>query len=261
MLHTTEKQRTYIKDKIGNLERNEKLWNFLVGNILEEAENRQKYVREFTDDSVNCNDEFEVWFEGEPISPRKGERGKTEANTKLDLALGAVSNRGNKDSGIRYDKKTDISWVCFVEAKYTSEVSTGITHDDTKNQITRVIENLLCFQANRNYPDKLFFTMLTPRKYVNINGKEKNYQTILRRYRSEDNILEDIKESKIPRRNGSKWGYPNIQKRIELLDINWISYEEILERYYPDIEGLDLIELEEGDEYHRFLKSEMERFL
>ncbi len=263
MLKTTEKQRKEIKRKIkdGNLERKEKLWNFLVGNILAEAENRQKYVRKFTDSSLRVSDECEVWFEAEPKSPRKGRRGNTEGNTKLDLAFGALSNRENKDCGIKYNKSTDISWVCFVEAKYTSEASPGIAHDETKNQITRVIENLLCFQTKRDYPDELYFTMLTPRKYANIDGVEKNYQNIMRRYRSEKNIIEDIKESKIPRRNESRWGYPDIEKRIELLDINWISYEEILESYYPDIEGLDLIELKEEDEYHRFLRSEIEKFI
>jgi hypothetical protein len=41
------------------------------------------------------------------------------------------------------------SWVCFVAAKCLSDSSGDVTDDPLRNQLTRVIENALMFQASR----------------------------------------------------------------------------------------------------------------
>ncbi len=257
MIKTTDEQWIELKTKLqkGNVRENEKLWNFMIASILDEAKDRSRYVSRFTDDSVT-DDGFDIWFESKPLPPRKG-----EGNTALDFSFGDIKRRGKTKSGIEYDESED-SWVCFVEGKLFSDCSTRVRKDPLRNQLIRIIENLLCFQSKGEFPDKLYFTLLTP-KLFKQNKRSKLYCYKMQEYWDEEsdtvrrnNILRDIGLCRNERRDQPGWGYPDIEGRLDRLRIRWVTYDEILEEEY-ELEGLDLTDLD--DEELEMFKDELER--
>ncbi len=246
MIETTDEQLDELKTKLqeGNVRENEKLWNFLIASILDDAKDRSSYVSRFTDDSV-IDDGSDIWFESKPLPPRKG-----EGNTVLDFSFGDIKGRGKTKSGIEYDERED-SWVCFVEGKLFSDCSTRVRKDPLRNQLIRIIENLLCFQSKGEFPDELYFTLLTPRLFKE-NRRSKLYCYKMLEYWDEEsdavrkeNILRDIGLCRNERRDQPSWRYPDIEGRLDRLKIRWVTYEEILEEEYG-LEGLDVTDL--GDE-------------
>lgn len=244
MIHTTNNQKAEIRKVIesNKFYRNEKVWNFLIADILSNSMNRNYYIKLFCNNSIKIESKIDIWYEAEPISPRKGKRGNSEGNTKLDLAFGNIKRRGKTDAGIEYNSKEKSSWLCFVEAKLFSDCSTLVSYDPLRNQIIRVIENLLCFQGGREFPQNLFFTLLTPRLFRD-NPKSRFYGYKIDEYEDPKNIIKDIGLSPIPERRQRNWCYPDhLKDRTKLLKITWITYEEIFEKEY-DIIKLDLTNL------------------
>lgn len=250
MIQTTKEQKRKIIKAIesDNIYGNEVVWNFLIAHILSNPSSQKKYFQIFCDDSIPITSNYDIWFESQPVSPRKDRQGHTEKNTHLDIAFGSITSRprlGSKQpskSGIQYDNQNDDGWVCFVEGKYDSELSKQTKHDSSKNQLTRVIENALCFQGNGCFPKKLFVALLTPKAY--LNDCKKNYYKKIKEYEKPENILKDVESSQIQRRSSQKdWMYPtNINERLKLLKINWLSYEDIIEKEY-NLAKLDLADL------------------
>ena len=218
-----------------------------MANILSNSLNRNHYIELFCNKEIGIDSDLDVWYESKPIPPRKGESGKSEGNTKLDLAFGNIRLRKNTQSGIEYDPERKGSWVCFVEGKLLSDSSTRVSYDLLRNQIIRVIENLLCFQKDGKFPQDLFFTLLTPRLFRE-NPESKLYGYKMGEYKNPKNIMDDIKLSSILERYQEGWNYPgDLEDRIKLLKINWVTYEEIFEKEYG-ITGLDLTTLEKEPE-------------
>lgn len=241
MIRTTDAQKAEIQKAIksNRFYRNEKVWNFLVTDILSNSLNRNHHIELFCNNKIKIEFDLDIWYEAEPISPRKGKSGNSEGNTKLDLAFGNIRLRENTQSGIEYDPKKKGSWVCFVESKFFSDCSTAVYYNPLRNQIIRVIENLLCFQGGGKFPKNLFFTLLTPRLFRD-NPKSRLYSYKIDEYKDFKNIIDDIKLSAIPERHKKNWCYPDhLEDRIKLLKITWITYEEIFEKEYDIIE-LDL---------------------
>lgn len=238
MIKTTPEQWEELKTALseGNVKKNEKLWNFLIGSILTHSEDREKFVRKFTDDLVSIGDEFDVWYESQPIPPRE-----RTGNTHFDLSFGGIKGRSGTASGIEYDLDGE-SWVCFVEGKLFSDCSTRVRYDPLRNQLVRIIENLLCFQKEGEFPDRLYFTLLTPRLFrENKNSKLYGYK--MHEYRDEEKILEDIRSCRLEKRSREYWEYPEIEERLKRLELGWITYEEILEEEYG-LQGLDVTDFD-----------------
>lgn len=241
MIRTTNNQKAEIQKiiKSNKFYRNEKVWNLLMADILSNSMNRNYYMRLFCNNRIIIESEIDIWYEAEPISPRKGVPGNSEGNTKLDLAFGNIKLRKNTQSGIEYDYEKKGSWVCFVEAKLFSDCSAVVSYDPLRNQIIRVIDNLLCFQRDGNFPQNLFFTLLTPRLFRD-NPKSRFYGYKIDEYKDPKNIIKDISLSPISKRCQRNWCYPDrLEDRIKLLKTAWITYEEIFEKEY-DIFKLDL---------------------
>lgn len=198
MIRITDAQKAEIRKAIesNKFYRNEKVWNFLVADILSNIMNRNHYLELFCNKDIRIDSNLDIWFESEPLSPRKGKSGNSEGNTKLDLAFGNIKNRANTKSGIEYDPEKKGSWVCFVESKLLSDCSTKVSYDPLRNQIIRVIENLLCFQKDGKFPQNLFFTLLTPRLFRE-NPKSRLYGYKVNEYKNPKNIMDDIKMSSI----------------------------------------------------------------
>ena len=88
---------------------------------------------------------------------------------------------------------------------------------------------------------------MTPRLYRD-KTTEKLYGSLINRYKNPKHIRDDIKKSQIPERRQKNWCYPeDLEDRIKMLKITWITYEEIFEKEY-EIMGLDLTTIEKEPE-------------
>jgi len=243
---TTSKQRAKLAKAIAepNAPWNEVVWSYLLASVLAMSQHRREHLGLLCGEEVMPPEPFEPWFEAQPMPPRGGCRGRSERNSKIDLAFGDIMRRGNPDgSGIAYAKRPG-SWVCFVEAKFLSDCSTTVTHDPLRNQLARVIESLLCFQdTNGNYPERLYFTLLTPRHFLKPENKHSRlYGYKMDEYADQAALLGDIERCLIPERNRAEWGYPDLKQRLLSLRRNWVAYEDIFDQE-PDLAGLDLVEI------------------
>ncbi|MFO7650173.1 MAG: hypothetical protein R6X13_02370 [bacterium] len=150
MTYTTGEQKAEIRRKIeaGSFWNDEKVWTWLVATSLSDSPRRAEYF------DVLCGErtKFDTWFESQPLPPRRGSARNTEGNSQLDLAFGAIRRRRGTATGIEYDPSVKPSLVCFIEAKLFSDCSSDVSYDPLRNQITRVIDNLLCFQAAGSFP-------------------------------------------------------------------------------------------------------------
>jgi hypothetical protein len=243
MIETTTEQINKIVAAIKSkkIYGNEAVWNFLITSILSNSSLQKDYFQLFCDVSIPMTSNYDIWFESEPLSPRTKKRGYSEGNTKLDIAFGSIQKRPKTACGIKYNQHNKDSWVCFIEGKFFSDSSGEITHDSSKNQITRVIENLLCFQGEDMLPKKIYFALLTPKKY--LNNLDRDYCRKFEEYKNHENILRDIESSRIPKRMNKDWKYPdNLEERVKLLTINWLTYEMIIEKEF-NIPELNVINL------------------
>jgi hypothetical protein len=212
----------------------EPLWSFLVAALVAEAPDR--YIPLFCGRSLRLPPGGRVVCEAEPIGPRVGAR---EGNTVLDIAFGHVGGRAlpsvsnaerrNLLAGITYAPRSADAWVCFVEAKYLSDCSTRTRHDPCRNQLTRVIENLLCFQGDGEMPSRLHFALLTPALFKK-RSKSRLYGYKMADYVERRAILEDISNCEFAPRTAAGFTYPDLSARISTLaPPQWVTFEEVLE--------------------------------
>jgi hypothetical protein len=240
VIRTTRAQFSEIRTSIqkSNIYRNEKIWTFLIASLFDKASDQSKIIQLLCGDPLQAEKHLDVWFEAQPLPPRKGYQGYSEGNTKLDLAFGHILPRGKTAAGIKYGPHEPGSWVCFVEAKCLSDCSTTVSYDPLRNQLARVIENLLCFQDNGKFPERIFFTLLTPRIFKE-NPNSRLYGYKMQEYEDKEKILEDIERCSIEKRDGGGFVYPDMRQRLAQLRLNWVSYEDLLEPEYG--EGLDIV--------------------
>ena len=207
----------------------------------------EKFLGENIFQNSNIN-KSALWFEAEPISPRKGESGNTEGNTKLDLAFGGINKRDGKVGGIEFDPNNDFSWVCFVEAKFLSDCSTNVSYDPFRNQLARIIENLVTFQNtedNSKYPNPTYFTLLTPRVFKE-RPFSKLYGYKFFEYHDRQRLQHEFDLCTLNKRNEDRWEYPEgIENRLSILKLNWVTFEEILEAELG-LSHLNLIKIDDS---------------
>jgi hypothetical protein len=206
MIRTTSAQHAEMYRAIAapNAYRNEKVWTYLVAHLLADTSHQVDLLKLFCGDAVRVTDPVDIWFEAQPLPPRRGVAGNSEGNTKVDLAFGHVQQRGSTGAGIAYGPHAPDSWVCFVEAKCLADCSTDVSYDPLRNQLTRVIENLLCFQGNRQFPASLIFTLVTPQLFkTNPNARLYGYK--MREYEDSGALSRDIEACRIAKREDSSY--------------------------------------------------------
>lgn len=167
-----------------------------------------------------------LWFEALPMPPRQHER-----NTNLDLAAGFIRKRDETSAGIEYDPHDD-AWVCFAEAKWYSDIDTKVSNHPERNQLARVIENALHVQGDRQFPDRVHVTLITPRRF-----RDRAFGTRLYRYKYEEytqspkTLLRefDLADETLPLRLGDGRVHPDMRARIESLRMHWTTSEELVE--------------------------------
>jgi hypothetical protein len=245
MIRTTKEQLAEIREALRSPKRllNEKVWTFLVASILDTAEDQAPYVKVLCGEGASyAGRRFDPWFEAQPLSPRLGTpKVDHETNSKIDLAFGAVTRRGDYDSGIEFVPAWPDSWACFVEAKFLHDSASRTTNDPYRNQLERDIESLLCFQVNGQFPERLFFTLLTPRRFLD-KPRARLYGYRIKEYQRDSGLLvEDIKDFKTAGRTNYGQVYPEPEGRAGVLNITWATYEDVLELAFgqPKIDTLD----------------------
>ena len=130
-----------------------------------------------------------------------------------------------------------------------SEVALRLLHDrgerPLRNQITRVIENLLCFQAEGRHPERLHFSLLTPR-YLReaAHRRSRLYGYKFDEYKQDPTtILRDIALCKIPERAHERaWTYLSLEPHVGRLSLHWAAYEDFFDAE-PGLQGLELMEI------------------
>ncbi len=234
-VRTTDEQRNKLREALvlGNAARNEVVWTYLVADVVRrigDAAVAKLFGAKLTG-SV-------LWFEAQPLPPRD-----KEGNTCLDLAGGAIRRRPGTASGIELDPESGLKWVGFVEAKVRSDCSIDVAYDPTRNQLVRVIENLLTFQGTDRFPEALHFTLLTPTFFRD----RKHRRTRLYGYKFDEyaaeprRILDDLELSRLDRRAHAGWRYPaDIEQRLDRLQLHWATYEDVL-CLDPELADVDVI--------------------
>lgn len=176
---------------------------------------------------------YDLGVELQPLAPRK-----SEGNTHLDMALGAIATRDGTQSGIQY-KSSESSMVCFVEAKVLSDISTRVEHSPIRDQMTRVIENLLCFQTHDSgqsrYPEHLVFTLLTPRLFLE-NSHSRFYGFLFEEYVADlathqQKLRTVLDKYALGQASRIDWEYPNIEERLPKLSMRWVCYEDLFKKF------------------------------
>ncbi len=209
----------------------EQIWTFIMacGYAIAGKDGIAKLSHLMTGQDQVLNDDSKIRLEVLPFPPRM-----KEGNTHLDLALGALKKRDGKRSGIKFDQEAP-SWICFCEMKWFSDISHGVTNDIERNQLIRVIENAITFQANDQYPENVFVTLITPQKFQESNICSRLYHYKFKEYKSgvaprkgHDLMFKEIEQCQLqPRKT-----YPDkdiIQKRLTNLNLNWVSYETLFD--------------------------------
>jgi hypothetical protein len=213
---------------------NETLWTVLAADLVSRD---LTCLRQLVGE-VAAESSPDVWLEGRPLPPRKGSLGATEGSSRVDLSIGGITGRGSTDAGIAYDGIG--AWSCFVEAKLLSDCDTCVEHDPLRNQLTRVIESLLCFQsADGRLPAKLIFSLLTPRLFQEKGRRSRLFGYKMAEYEDRVAILHDIKLSALAPRSDVRWRYPALEERLSRLDLRWITFEDIFAGD-PTLGGIDV---------------------
>lgn len=223
---------------------NEVAWTYLIAKIAEYNPNVYAQLAGF-----NPQKNHNVFLEGQPLVPYIGDEG----NSHIDMALGALVLRGSTTSGIQFDCNNGEE-VCFVEAKYLSDLSVRTRHYPIRDQMDRILENLLCFQGNGKFPSKLVFTLLTPRIFKQTHGsrlyayKFKEYSEKLGM--EDSHLAERIKLKSSEKTRDKHWEYPEpLSARLNSLKLNWVTFEHLLEvglNGDQDIKRLDITKMNDA---------------
>jgi hypothetical protein len=213
--------------KAGNRFWNEQVWTLLLADALD-RDSTGGLVGKLCPGKVALPPDTLIWFESQPLSPRKGTARATEGNSRLDLAFGHIQGGGSTQAGIDYGPHASDSWVCFVEAKCLSDTSVAISADPLRNQLTRVIENLLCF-GRGDGPARLYFTLITPRRLLNEGKRSRLYGYKMEEYKRDHRlILQDIDLCKFDRRH--RHTHADLEQRLDRLELTWVDFASLLER-------------------------------
>lgn len=181
-----------------------------------------------------------IWLEALPMPPRN-----KEGNTNVDLAIGAIKDRppkevagldrAAKEGGIAYDPTLGSS-VTFCEMKWYSDISKSVTHDQHRNQLSRVIENAVTFQSDGRFVEKVTVTLVTPQIFKEIEPKSRLYHYKLEEYKNPEILLREWQNSfqRMPKRSHNNWTYPENDHLLDILTnrftLQHLSFEELFEK-------------------------------
>lgn len=173
-----------------------------------------------------------MYLEAQPITKRCN-----EGNTNLDLAMGSLKRRGTTESGIDYTSSKNEKSFLFCEAKWSSDISTKVSHFSSRNQLQRVIDNALYFTDKlKENGGKIFVVLLTPKQYKDEfenNQGSRLYAYKFNEYKNNHNqILDELSyiNTHLPLKNNLE---NTLKNNLSFLELRWITLEEVIENI-PD---------------------------
>ena len=200
----------------------EEVWTFLAacGYAIAGRDGVASLTEKLTGQAGLPQPEFpQIWLEYRPMTPRV-----REGRTHLDLAVGSIEPEAGTTGGIELGRPDGAnSWICFCEMKWESDISPKTSNDANRNQLVRVIESALYFQAKGIYADRVYVNLVTPKVFQGERGSGKLYQRKFAEYESsKSNIIVDLDDCKLPVRNQF-----NAMERIDALSIRWTTFDEL----------------------------------
>lgn len=230
---------------------NEVVWTYAIAKLaMSNAEIYEKLTK------LNYDTSHSIYLEVQPKTIYSG----LEGNSVIDLAAGNIQIRDNTASGIELIN-CDSCEVCFAEAKYNSDLSVKTSHCVTRNQMDRVLENLLVFQRDSKPSSKIVFALLTPRIYKDIPGtriyayKFKEYQELL--YNDKKLFADRIKLSTYFEPAKQMEHNYRFEDILSSLELNWITFEDLIEIEFEDEKNLDITDYNQAEKIWRKLREKI----
>lgn len=210
----------------------EVVWTFLLGVSYAASgwDGIRKLESLLSDATGDPTVQHPIWLEALPMPPRN-----KEGNTNVDLAIGAIGPRAGKEGGIAYDPSLGSS-VTFCEMKWYSDISKSVTHDQHRNQLSRVIENAVTFQGNDQFVKQVTVTLVTPQIFKDTEPKSRLYHYKLEEYKNPEILLREWRRSyqRMPKRSHTDWKYPDDSQLLDILTnrftLQHLSFEELFEK-------------------------------
>ncbi|MBP6782168.1 MAG: hypothetical protein KA152_00140 [Verrucomicrobiales bacterium] len=220
----------------------EVVWTFLLGISYAASgwDGIRKLESLLSGTAVDPSAQHPIRLEALPMPPRS-----KEGNTNVDLAIGAITDRPSvkvdttdrpaKEGGIAYDPTLGSS-ITFCEMKWYSDISKNVTHDQHRNRLSRVIENAVTFQINKQCVERITVTLVTPRIFVGTEPKSRLYHYKLEEYKNPEILLREWQRSyrRMPKRSHSDWKYPENDHLLDILTnrftLQHLSFEELFEK-------------------------------
>jgi len=216
----------------------EVVWTFLLGVSYAASgwDGIRKLESLLSGTTVDPTVQHPIWLEALPMPPRS-----KEGNTNVDLAIGAIGPRAGKEGGIAYDPTLGSS-VTFCEMKWYSDISKNVTHDQHRNQLSRVIENAVTFQGHDQFVKQVTVTLVTPEIFVRTEPKSRLYHYKLEEYKNPEILFREWQRSykRMPMRSQVDWTYPDESHLRKMLEpgngspgnfkLLHLSFEELFEK-------------------------------
>jgi len=188
-----------------------------------------------------------IWFQ---FSPYKG-----RSSPKIDLAFGNINRPDDEltdetKSKIIYQppKKSD-GWICLVEMKILDDINIYSTDNPTFNQLSKYIRVATNIQKSGNFPITVHLTLCTPQLFRS-QPQSRLYGYKFLEYASPkinpEIIISDIPETINHENFYDDWTIPDLNERLNTLNLHWISFEDILNNV-PDSHIKDCIEIIRND--------------
>lgn len=197
-----------------------------------------------------------IYVDGQTTSPYQNSSG----NTKLDISCGAIIKKDERYCELEYSGSSNA--VSFVMVKYLKDIKFSNNQIPLMNDFDGMIENLLCFQGNITFPEKVVFTLITP-KIFKENPKSRLYGYKMSEYGYNDRhlklneFLRIIKKRKSyeEKRCEKDWVYPeNIQDRMDKIQIRWLTFEEIFGLKDAELKNSDMTNISEAKDVWNVIK-------
>ena len=214
-----EQQSTVCKD--------EEVWTYLLacGYAIDGADSVERLAELLTGNpDLPKMQQPAIWLEFGPMTPRMD-----EYRSHIDLAVGNITSDGTK-SGIKLAGKAEAdSWVCLCEMKWEADISPGVTHDERRNQLIRIIDSALYFHNETGYVRQAYVALVTPAVFKYKSHHARLYQYKLEEYCDDlDNIVKDLHNCRLRRRDGF-----DAATRIDALQLRWKTFEDLFAAVPP----------------------------
>jgi len=243
------KKKDFEKEIFGN----ETIFKYIIGKYIDNYNVAFEKICGFERNDTHSN----IFIEGQTTSPYKS----NNENTKLDIACGAILKKDSTMCQLEYAKEGNA--VNFSLVKYLSDVNSNKTSNPCMNDFDMMLENLLCFQGENIFPDKIVLTLITP-KCFKENPENRFYGYKMKDYGYNEkkmvpkkllDTIEFHQKSEI-KRIEKEWKYPdNIQERIKKIELRWITMEELFGQQHRAILDLDLTKVSDAKKAWEILKT------